>query len=73
MTLPYRLWMLALDHYMLCDGCHTIVSGGFGNLKGGKRTFSCMDCTIKLVADRKAEENLKIAASYDPTKQESYE
>ena len=62
--------MLYLGHYIMCDGCYTIVSGGFGSIENAAHVFHCMDCSQKLAEEATAEENLKIASSYDPTKQE---
>lgn len=52
LTLPYRLWMLHLDHYAWCNQCNTIVNGGFGYLEGGKNKFQCMECANKEMIKR---------------------
>lgn len=71
LSLPYRAWGLWMGYRCLCDECHTIVSGGFGNLHNGKHTFQCMDCAQTERIRRNNRIYLNNAMSIDPTNKEN--
>ena len=73
-TLPYRMWMLWLGRYVMCDDCYTITSGGFGyKNEEGEQKFSCMDCTIRKHDDTKHRNSLSRGMCLDPAKRRKYD